>query len=214
MNTIYIFSGLGADYRAFEKIDFANLPIVHISWIPPLKNETIENYAKRISVNIIDSNPILIGLSFGGMMLMEIAKIKKTKQIILISSAKTKYELPWVYRSLGKIKVNKLLPNFILNKPNSVLFWLFGANTIEEKQLLNTILKDTDIHFMKWAINEISNWKNTKIPTNVIHIHGNIDKIIPIRNVSVDFTIQNGSHLMTLNKSEEIQDIIYKICKS
>lgn len=213
MSTIYIFSGLGADYRAFEKIDFGNLPIVHISWISPQKNETIENYAQRISEKILDENPILIGLSFGGMMLMEIAKIKKTKQIILISSAKTKYELPWIYRFLGKIKANKLIPSSILTKSNFILNWLFGANSIEEKQLLKAIIKDTDILFMKWAINEISHWKNVEIPNNVIHIHGNNDKIIPIRNVKANFTIQNGSHLMTLNKSKEIQDIIFKICK-
>ncbi|WP_177765426.1 alpha/beta hydrolase [Flavobacterium sp. I3-2] len=214
MSTIYIFSGLGADYRAFEKIDFGNLQIVHISWISPQKNETIENYAQTISEKILDENPILIGLSFGGMMLMEIAKIKKAKQIILISSAKTKYELPWLYRFLGKIKATKLIPNSILTKSNFVLNWLFGANSIEEKQLLKAIIKDTDILFMKWAINEISHWKNVEIPTNVIHIHGNNDKIIPIRNVEADFTIQNGSHLMTLNKSKEIKDIIFKICKT
>lgn len=109
--------------------------------------------------------------------------------------------------------MNKLIPNSILTKSNFVLNWLFGANSIEEKQLLKAIIKDTDILFMKWAINEISNWQNVEIPNNVIHIHGNNDKIIPIRNVEADFTIQNGSHLMTLNKSKEIQDIIFKICK-
>lgn len=210
MSKIYIFSGLGADYRAFEKIDFGDLPIEHIEWISPLEKESMLNYAKRISEKITSENPILIGLSFGGMMLMEIAKFKKTKQIILIASAKNKYELPSIYRFFGKTKLNKFIPNSFLKRTNFILYWLFGAKSKEEKFILNLILKDTDIVFLKWAINEILNWKNIEIPDNVIHIHGNVDKIIPFKNINPDFVIQNGGHLMTINKAKEIENILFE----
>ena len=79
MNKIYIFSGLGVDQRVFDKIDFGNLDVEFIDWIEPLKNESLSDYAKRISQSLTDSNPTLIGLSFGGMIAVEISKILQTK---------------------------------------------------------------------------------------------------------------------------------------
>lgn len=211
MSKVYIFSGLGADYRAFQKIDFNNLIVEHITWIEPYKAESIENYANRISSKITDENPILIGLSFGGILLLEIAKIKTSKRIILIASAKTKYELPKIYHLFGKLGLIRILPFSILTKPNQFLYWLFGIKSDEEKAIMKDILKDTDINFLKWAIKEISNWKNIEVPKNIIHIHGNKDRIIPIKNINFNYEIQNGGHLMTLNKSKEIEEILISI---
>lgn len=73
---------------------------------------------------------------------------------------------------------------------------------------MKNILKDTDPDFFSWAINEIVNWKNEISPINLIHIHGNNDRIIPFKNVKADFVIEGGGHFMTVNKAEEIQEII------
>ncbi len=60
-----------------------------MDWIEPLKNESLKNYAQRISNKITSDNPTLIGLSFGGILAVEISKILKLQKVILISSAKT-----------------------------------------------------------------------------------------------------------------------------
>lgn len=211
MNKIYIFSGLGVDRRVFDNIDFGNLDVEFIDWIMPLRNELLENYAERISLKITTENPILIGLSFGGMVAVEISKIIKTKQIILIASAKNKFELPKFNRVSGKLKLNKLIPKSVFKSQNFVTNWLLGIETESDKQLLKDILNDTDADFFSWAINEIVNWKNEAIPENVIHIHGNKDHIIPFNNVKADFVIEGGGHFMTVNKSVDIQQIIFSI---
>lgn len=208
MSKIYIFSGLGVDRRVFDNIDFGNLDVEFVDWIDPLKNEPLENYAKRISQKITNDNPILIGLSFGGMVAVEISKIIKTEKIILIGSAKNKFELPKFNRISGKLKLNKLISKSIFKKQNFITNWIFGIETESEKSLLKSILKDTDPNFFSWAINEIVNWKNETIPENVIHIHGNKDRIIPFKNVKADFVIEGGGHFMTVNRSKEIQEII------
>ena len=82
-----------------------------------------------------------------------------------------------------------------------------------EKLLLKNILKDTDPKFFAWAINEIVNWKNETIPENIIHIHGNKDRIIPFKNVKADFVIEGGGHFMTVNKAGEIEKIIKSVIK-
>jgi len=208
VNEIYIFSGLGVDKRVFDNIDFGSLNPKFIDWIPPLKNESLSSYSKRISKKIDSENPILIGLSFGGIVATEISKNINTKKLILIATAKTKYELPLLYRIAGKLYLNKLIPNRILKKQNLLTNWFFGVKTIQDKKLLKQILKETDLNFLKWAINEIVNWKNIEKIKNYIHIHGNKDKIIPIRNVEADFIINNGGHFMTVTKSAEIEKII------
>jgi len=184
-----------------------------MDWIEPLENENLESYALRISETITDKNPILIGLSFGGMLAVEISKIKEVKNIILIASAKNKFELPLIFRLAGKLKFNKLVPNSILKKQNFITNWLFGINSDSEKKLLKNILQDTDLKFLKWAINEIVNWKNEISPQKCFHIHGNKDRIIPIKNVKTDFVIKNGGHFITVNKAKEIESIIFSLTK-
>ncbi len=44
---------------------------------------------------------------------------------------------------------------------------------------------------------------------DIIHIQGDNDKILPLKNIrSVDFKIENGGHLMILNKAQEINAIL------
>ncbi|MCP1996093.1 alpha/beta hydrolase [Flavobacterium sp. HSC-61S13] len=112
MNKIYILSGLGVDRRVFDRIDFGNLNPEFIDWIETIYNESLADYAKRMVQLIPDENPILIGLSFGGMVAIEISKIIQTEKLILIASAKTKYELPLLYRIAVILKLNKLIPTF------------------------------------------------------------------------------------------------------
>lgn len=211
MNKIYIFSGLGVDERVFDTIDFSDLDSVFVDWIDPLKNETFESYARRISKDF-EKDSILIGLSFGGMLAVEISKIIPTKKIILIASAKNKNELPKWFLIAGKFKLNSLVPPSLLKSTNFITNWLFGAVTPAEKHLLKNIIKDTDPKFLKWAINQIVNWKNTDVPQNCIHIHGSNDRILSVKNVKADYMIENGGHFMTVNKAKEIEVIIKKLC--
>lgn len=209
MNKIYIFSGLGVDERVFKNIDFSNLPVTFIQWIDPLKNETIESYAQRISKDF-EKDSVLIGLSFGGMLAVEVTKIIPVQKVILIASAKNKNELPKWFLLAGKLQLNHLFPTFLLKTTNFITHWLFGATTSSEKKLLKAIIKDTDSQFLHWAINQIVNWNNETIPLNCIHIHGTNDKILPIKNVHAHYIIRNGSHFMTVNKAKELEQILKK----
>lgn len=203
-NHIYIFSGLGADERVFQNMDFKGLNITFIRWIQPFKNETIENYATRLIQQIKTPNPIIIGLSFGGMIALEVAKQIKTKQVILIASAKTKFEIPLTYRIAGKLRLHKLIPMFLLRSSNVISQWFFGTKSPAEKAMLKEILKDTDPVFLRWAMNQIVSWGNIIYPKNTFHIHGDRDRILPVRHVNCDKIIQGSGHFMTVNRAEEV----------
>ncbi|MDM1377866.1 alpha/beta hydrolase [Myroides marinus] len=211
MKKVYILCGLGVDKRVFNNFKFDGLDVEYIDWIPPTKKESLSAYARRLANHIQHKEPILIGLSFGGMVAMEIAKIIEVKKVILIASAKNKYELPFYFRIIGKIGLNKVIPAKLLKSSNYITNWFFGAQTKEEKLLLKSILHDTNPIFLKWAINEIINWDNTVEPVSTIHIHGNSDRILPISYTKADYYINQGGHFMTINKSKEIEEIIQHI---
>ncbi|MDR6966572.1 pimeloyl-ACP methyl ester carboxylesterase [Flavobacterium arsenatis] len=208
MKKIYIFSGLGADKRVFKYLDFSGFDITFIEWITPENKESIGYYAKRLTEQIHTDNPILIGLSFGGIIAGEVAKHIQTEKIILIASAKSYKEIPFYYRWLGALKVHKLVPTSLMKQSNFFSYWLFGIKTNEDKKLLTEILNDTDPRLLKWAINAIVNWKNIIEPQKYIHIHGSSDKILPLRFVNAAIIIEDGGHFMTINKPEELNQII------
>ena len=79
MKHIYCISGLGADERVFSKFQFPEHELHFIKWIIPEKKESIQSYAQKLIGQVQDDYPILIGLSFGGMMCIEMAKRIKTK---------------------------------------------------------------------------------------------------------------------------------------
>lgn len=208
---LYILSGLGAEKggeRIFQRIDVSGFSKVFIQWVAPHDNETIEQYATRLLVQIKTSNPTLIGLSFGGMMAIEIAKQIETEKVILIASAKTKNELPFYYRWAGKLGIHKLLSIKVLRKSRFVTYWFFGVETRNEKKLLNQILLKTDASFLRWAIDKITKWTNQIELKNTFHIHGSTDRILPLKFVNCNSIIHNGGHFMTINKAEELNKII------
>ena len=208
---IYIISGLGADERVFQKMDFSDFSPHFLDWIPPRRKERIAEYALRMAGCIDSPNPIIIGLSFGGMMAIEIAKQIHIEKLILISSAKSNHEIPFYYRWIGKSGLHKFIPVTLLKKSNFLSEWLFGTQTEFDKKLLATILHETDSVFLKWAIDQVATWRNQTLLPNVIHIHGSKDKILPIHFITYDYLIRDGGHLMTLDKYEEISLILKKL---
>jgi pimeloyl-ACP methyl ester carboxylesterase len=209
MKNIYLLSGLGADKRVFDFVDFSGFKVNHVDWIAPTNNESIERYAKRLVGQIKTNRPIIIGVSFGGIMAVEIAKQIETEAVILISSAKTRFEIPFYFRIIGQLGLSKLVPPSIFKTVNNLTYWFFGTKTKKENELLKAIIKETDNKFLKWAIDKIVNWRNKTMLTNLTHIHGTDDKILPLK--TADFKVSNGGHLMIVNKGKDIAGIVRQI---
>ena len=82
------------------------------------------------------------------------------------------------------------------------------AKTNFEKNLLKDIIKNTDKHFLKWALHQIMSWKNENYSENIVHIQGDSDLILPHNFIKYDYLIKGGTHFMTLNQSKKIEQII------
>lgn len=207
--TYYIFSGLGADERVFDQIDFGSFCPVFIPWEPVKPDQSFESYIKQLSFQIKSENPILIGISFGGIIAQEMSVLFGNCPVLIISSVRTRKELSPIMRFSGKIGLHKLMPVKLIQKPNRINYQLFGTKTTHEKELLDQILADSDPMFTKWAIHQITNWKRKDpIPAKVLHIHGDADRIFKIGNVHPDYIICEGTHFMTVSKHREVSKVI------
>ncbi|SFA59516.1 Pimeloyl-ACP methyl ester carboxylesterase [Pedobacter suwonensis] len=210
MNTYFI-SGLGADQRIFSRLKLSEkITVIHIDWIDPHKNESLEAYAERLSQIIDTSRPFaLVGVSFGGMIAVEMAKRLKPVATIIISSTMLSSHLPGLYRFAGKFKLLKFIPAKFLKASNKLTqHYFFGTKSSNEKILLNRIIEDTDPHFLKWAIGSILSWRNKTVPERIYHIHGTQDKILYARIAKPDFVINNGTHFMVYQNAKQISGII------
>lgn len=208
MKPIYIISGLGTDRRVFRAIDFSGYTPVFIDWLVPGEHETIEDYAKRMASQVTTTDPILIGLSFGGIMVQEVAKHITTEKIILIASVKTRHELPPYFRLSGNLGLNRIIPEILLRKTNSMVNWFFGAETEGDKKVLKSILDDLDMRIVRWSIDKLLNWSGNSGAQKILHIHGTKDHILPIRYVTCDIKVEGGGHLMCINRAKEISEIL------
>ncbi|MFM2225540.1 MAG: hypothetical protein RJA07_1742 [Bacteroidota bacterium] len=208
MENIYCISGLGADKRAFQYLKIDGYQLHFIDWIIPFSSETIEHYAGRLLAQINSPKPILIGLSFGGIIAIEMAKQIETEKVILISSVKTKYEIPLFYRLLAGIGLHHVFPLKQLKYAYKIAFWFFGISNEKERKFLKTILVDTNADLFAWSIKQAVSWRNTLVPYNVKHIHGNKDKIFPIKPIKADYELNNGGHFMIVNKAAEISKVL------
>lgn len=206
---VYLISGLGADKRVFERLTFdPEYQLHHVEWIKPTKEENLSSYALRLSEQIDSTNPFcLIGVSFGGMVAVEMLRFIKPEKTIIISSASYPSQLPRYFKLKGLKGMLKYLPASVLKTSNTVVHWLFGLTSENEKKLFRQIIADSDPDFMKWAIGQIIQWEKAD-RENVVHIHGTADRIIPFPSVGVNHSVENGNHFMIYNKAREISGII------
>lgn len=214
MKPLYCISGLGADERVFSKLNINGFNLKPVQWLQPQKGETLSSYAKRLCEQIDDTEPNILGLSFGGIMAIEISKLKPVSKIILISSIKTSSELPAWMNLAGKTSAYKLLPSRQISSIKAlkalrpIQNYFLGAKTDEEKKIANEYRDHVDPIYLKWAIAQVLTWKNNLIPTNLVHIHGSNDHIFPAKKIKDAFIVQGGGHFMVMDKPQQIATII------
>jgi pimeloyl-ACP methyl ester carboxylesterase len=209
--TIYCISGLGTDERIFSKLRPVGYKLKYIPQLLPDFQESIKSYAARLADYIREDNAVLLGVSFGGILGIEISKIKPLQKLIIISGIKSSNELPRWMKVAGKMKLNRVLPV----RSYKFTEWIdnnrLGITTDEEKELARCLRQSADKAHMEWGVNEIFNWRNNWIPDNVVHIHGDKDRIFPVAKINADYIIKGATHLLVYNRADEVNKCICKI---
>lgn len=208
---IYFVPGLGANTKIFENIKLSKelFETYFLEWEIPLeKEESISNYAKRMCAKITHQNPVLVGVSFGGVMVQEMSKIINTKKVFLVSSIKNKKELPKRLQLAKATKAYKLFPTNMVENFEAYEKYFLGSNLQKRKELYKTYMSVRNPKYITWAIYNVLHWKQENTFKDIIHIHGTEDGVFPIKHIKNAIKIEKGTHVMILNKAKTISKII------
>lgn len=210
---IYLMPGMAAGPEIFERLDFSSeaYELHYLKWKKPLSiRESLSNYAMRILEDIQHEKPVLVGVSFGGIIVQEMSKFIELEKLIIISSVKKTSELPRRFNFARESKIYKLFPTKIVS--NFELFSkFFVGKTLEKKaKIYKKYLSVRDELYLKWSIHNILNWQQEQSLEGVLHIHGSEDQVFPAKYITNAIILENGTHEIILTKAKEISKIIRK----
>lgn len=199
---VYLMPGLAASTAIFERIVLPEdtFEIHFLEWEIPLDKETLADYAKRIAAKIKQPNPVLIGVSFGGILVQEMAKYIEVRKVIIISSVKSNLEFPRRLKIAKTTKAYKLIPMSLILNIESLAKFSFGEKVNQRLKLYERFLSVRDIGYLNWAVEQVVLWDRTVVDESVIHIHGDMDDVFPIKNITNCTVVKGGTHVMILNK--------------
>lgn len=212
---IYAISGLGANQFIYEKLRIPEkYELVHIPWMMPLQEESIQSYAHRMAAVIDDTADfILFGLSFGGIMAQEIAKIKSPTKLILFNTIKNEKEKPLWISINNQIPFYLVFPNFLLNNHILIAFYswclsLFNPNRPDLSRIYTFRHRD----YTHWAFKQIVKWENNRNDDmEIYHLHGTQDFIFPISKIQNPIRVEKGSHICVYEKATLVSEILEQI---
>lgn len=183
--------------------------------MPPQQGETISDYARRFIPRIDTSSPfVLIGSSLGGIISVELSKLIKPEKVILIASVKNRNEMPAFIRSMKYLRLHRILTGTRVKKLNRIAVRrLVNRGDTGAAMAFTEMLNDTPAEFIEWAMNAVIHWDSDKELTaeNFYHIHGTSDLLFPIRRIKNPITVEQGSHVMNMTKSKEVNRALWEI---
>lgn len=199
---VYLMPGMAANPSIFEHIRLPKnrFKIHYLEWMIPLDTENITDYAKRMSLKVTHENSILIGVSFGGILVQEMSVFLNLRKVIIISSVKTRFELPRRMKIARITKLYKLIPTRLANNVDALAKYAFGKTVTKRMELYKMYLSVSDKNYLDWAIEQVICWNRTEQIPNVLHIHGNNDAVFPIKYIRNVQVVEGGTHIMIVSK--------------
>jgi alpha-beta hydrolase superfamily lysophospholipase len=160
---VYALAGQGSDCRIFDSLKLQEEVDFHcLTYSIPPKAARMEDYARILSAQIDTSNPfVLLGVSLGGMLACEMSEFLNPEQVVIISSAKGKKELPGRYRIFRKIPIYRLIPGTFFKWSAFVLQPIVEPDRNSRKELFVSMLRAKEALFLKRSIPMIVEWDKT-----------------------------------------------------
>ncbi len=208
--SLILFSGMGADRRMFAE-QLRAIPELHVPhWLPPRRNETLRQYARRLADDIGPHLPCIVGgASFGGFLAMEMLPYINARACLLVGGVRAPAELPWNIRLLRPLApLCRLIPFEIFLWASGFLgatyAWLLPKRIREFLWLGGSL----DADFFRWATQAVLTWGKegpppaTSVP--IYHIHGERDRILPIGLTTPTEVVPKGGHIIAITHPQQV----------
>ena len=221
MANVYFVSGMGASCKVFDRLE---LPTYYnkyyLEWRSPFKDETLEDYAKSLTMQIkLDESFILVGYSFGGIVVQEMNKFVTPKKTILIASIKDEEQRPSYFSFCQFLRIDSFIRPWFFNE--KIISWFFKRFVYKTNGSIDVkeYLPQLNATYIRWAIKEILKWQPQNTIENLYQIHGTKDLTFPYKKIksaypdsSLHFlTIRDSGHLMVLEKPKEVSEVLCSI---
>ncbi|MCK7589948.1 alpha/beta hydrolase [Subsaxibacter sp. CAU 1640] len=210
---VYMMPGMAAEPTIFNRI---NLPenqfqIHWLEWMIPEENESLESYAKRMIMKIEHENVVLLGVSFGGVLVQEMSKHIKVRKLIVVSSVKSKHELPKRMRIAKFFKAYKFAPTQLLSNLDVLKKYAFNEAISKRIDLYKTYLAVNDKRYLDWALKQMICWDQDQPIEGAIYIHGDKDAVFTHSCGGNCIVIKGGTHIMIIFKSKWFNENLPKL---
>lgn len=199
---VYLMPGMAANPSIFEyiKLPENQFKIHLLDWMIPEKGESLEQYAKRMCQRIDQPNVVLLGVSFGGILVQEMSKYIDLKKLIVVSSIKNKHELPKRLKLLKVTKAYKILPTQLVSNIDLLSKFALGETVKKRIELYQKYLSVSDKRYLDWAIKQVVCWEQEEPNSKAIYIHGEKDIVFPDSCGGNCIVVKGGTHIMIINK--------------
>ena len=210
---IYLLPGFALDPEIFSKLEISgNLHLM--SWLEPQQDEKLENYAQRIIANYkipSGENTVLIGHSFGGMVVQTIASLLEVETVILLASVKSAEEKPLSFKMIPALPYQRWFSKAMVTQSVGIWGRFHGYNTPEKVAAFQDMVNNKSDYYMQWSLQQILDWDTPKFSANLVHLHGDQDKTFFINRIKEPIIIPGGHHLLPLQKPKEVSKIINEV---
>jgi len=203
--------GMGADERLFETqrtygFDF-EVPRMPI----PEPNDDMIRYAARVRDLLALDGPCVIGgVSFGGMLACELAALCQTRCVLLIASCPRPTAIPRYYR-VAEL-VSRFIPDVLIRRrciAGSRLLAKLESLNHQQYRLIRDMSIDVPVLFLRRVGRMILRWDGCPSPSCPrYHIHGQLDRVIPLKGNQPDEIVPDGGHLINLTHAEQVNRFI------
>ncbi|NND16839.1 MAG: alpha/beta hydrolase, partial [Eudoraea sp.] len=141
-----------------------------------------------------------IGVSFGGVLVQEMARHISTRKVIIISSVKQKKEMPRRLIFAKYTKAHKLLPTGIVNNMELLAKYAFGETVTKRLDLYERYISIRNKAYLDWAIDQMVHWDQREYDPGIIHIHGDKDAVFPFQYIKDCIPVEKGTHTMIIHR--------------
>ncbi|MBI5595818.1 MAG: alpha/beta hydrolase [Elusimicrobia bacterium] len=206
--TLVLFPGLGADSRLLRPLGIPGLRIAEN--LAPEEGESLTHFAERsIEAHGRKDGDFIGGASFGGMAAAEMSLQMKAAGLVLLGSCVAPPRLPAFMHLLYRFRA--LVPDFALSLRGfpALVRWRFRPVGDAELGLLCDMASRTLAAHIREYGRMAYEWQGLGRPDcPVLRVHGDSDRVIPLREGEEAVVLRNAGHAFTLTYPAETSEAV------